>query len=162
MSSPAVNPYQSPLVQAKLTDAEATDVQRRDIATLVLLFVVTLGFYWFYLAYQWAKELNGLAGRVKYQPTIFLIVNLVSCGMAGIVFECLYAFDIAEYAKAYGIKDRLEALPSWVIGINCAAMVLSLIPFGVIIGLPLGILASILVQVELNKLADRHRGSVVP
>ena len=156
MSSPAINTYQPPLVAAKLTPQEAADIQRRDIATLVLLFVVTLGFYWFYLAYQWTKELNGLAGRVKYQPTVFLIANLVSCGLAGLVFECLYAFDIAEHAKAHGIKDRLEQLPTWVISINCVAMVVSIIPFGVIVGLPLGILASVLVQMELNKLADRH------
>jgi hypothetical protein len=39
-------------------------------------------------------------------------------------------------------------------------MVVSLIPFGVILGLPLGTLASALVQVELNKLADRHRYAV--
>jgi hypothetical protein len=156
MSSPAVNPYQPPLVATKLTPAEAADIKHRDIATLILLFVVTLGFYWFYLGYQWAKELNGLSGRVKYQPNVFLIVNLVSCGLAGIVFECLYAFDVAEHAKAHGIKDRLEPLPSWVISINCAAMIASLIPLGVIIGLPLGILASVLVQVEMNKLAERY------
>jgi len=35
-------------------------------------------------------------------------------------------------------------------------MIASLIPMGVIIGLPLGILASVLVQVEMNKLAQRY------
>ena len=74
----------------------------------------------------------------------------------GIVFECLDALDVAEHAKAHSIKDRLEPLPTWVIAINCAAMVPSLIPLGIIIGLPLGILASVLVQVEMNKLAARY------
>jgi hypothetical protein len=43
---------------------------------------------------------------------------------------------------------------------NCLAIVFSLIPFGVVIGLPLGVLASVLVQVELNKLAASYAGRV--
>ena len=158
MSSLAINPYQPPLAQSKLSSGEAADVQRRDIGLLVLLCIVTLGIYWFYLGYQWSKELNGLAGRVKYQPVVFLVVNLLTCGLAGLVFECIFAFDIAEHAGRLGIKNRSEQLGVWVIGINIVALILCLIPFGVIAGLPLGTLASALVQVELNKLADRHRG----
>lgn len=158
MSSPAINPYQPPLVQSKLTQAEAADVQRRDIGLLVLLCIVTLGLYWFYLGYQWSKELNGLAGREKYQPVIFLLVNILTCGLAGMVFECIFAFDIAEHTGRLGVKNRWEQLGAWVIGINVAALILCLIPFGVIVALPLGTLASALVQVELNKLADRHAG----
>ena len=156
MSSPAINPYQPPLVQSKLTQAEAADVQRRDIGLLVLLCIVTLGLYWFYLGYQWSKELNGLAGREKYQPVIFLLVNILTCGLAGMVFECIFAFDIAEHTGRLGVKNRWEQLGAWVIGINVAALILCLIPFGVIVALPLGTLASALVQVELNKVADRH------
>ena len=156
MSSPAINPYQPPLVQSKLTQAEAADVQRRDIGLLVLLCIVTLGLYWFYLGYQWSKELNGLARRAKYQPVIFLLVNILTCGLAGMVFECIFAFDIAEQTGRLGVKNRWEQLGAWVIGINVVALILCLIPFGVIVALPLGTLASALVQVELNKVADRH------
>lgn len=43
----------------------------------------------------------------------------------------------------------------WVIVCNCVAMAVALIPFvGLIIAMPLGILASALVQVELNRLAE--------
>ena len=56
------------------------------------------------------------------------------------------------------VKNRWEQLGAWVIGINVAALILCLIPFGVIVALPLGTLASALVQVELNKVADRHAG----
>ena len=160
MSSPAINPYQPPLAVTKLADSDAAEIKRRDIGVFILLCIVTLGFYWFYVGYQWSKELNGLAGRVKYQPLVFLLVNILTCGLAGLVFECLFAFDIAEHTKALGVKNRQEQLGGWVIGLNCTAMVVSLIPFGVIIGLPLGTLASVLVQVELNKLADRHRYAV--
>jgi hypothetical protein len=81
MSKPLPNPYEPPLRQPKLTAAEAADVKYRDVALFVLLNVVTLGIYWFYLAYQWAKEINGLHNRVKYQPVIVLLVSILTCGL---------------------------------------------------------------------------------
>ena len=157
MSQPPLNPYEPPRTPAKMTDAEAADVKHRDLAMFVLLNVVTCGIYWFYVSYHWAKELNGLQGRPKYHPGIVLLVNIVSCGLAGLVFECLYAFDIAEVTRLRGIVDRKEQLGTWVIALNCIAIVLSLIPFAAVIGFPLGLLASALMQVELNKLADQYR-----
>jgi hypothetical protein len=160
MTAPAMNPYEAPLnavkpMEGKLTDAEASEVRRRDIAVFVLLMVVTLGFYWFYLAYQWSKEVNGLVGRVKYQPVVVLIANIATCGLAGMIFESLFAFDLVEQTRARGIKDRLDSLATWVLVCNCLAFVLAIIPFGIIVALPLGTLASVLVQVEFNKLAEQ-------
>lgn len=156
MSKPLPNPYEPPLRQPKLTAAEAADVKYRDVALFVLLNVVTLGIYWFYLAYQWAKEINGLHNRVKYQPVIVLLVSILTCGLGGLVFECLYAFDIVEATRSRGVAGRLEQLPMWVIVCNSVAMVGALIPFGIVLALPLGILASVLIQVELNKLASLY------
>jgi hypothetical protein len=160
MPTPLMNPYEAPLnavkpMEAKLTDGEASDVKRRDVAVFILLMVVTLGIYWFYVAYQWSKEVNGLVGRVKYQPVVVLIANIATCGLAGMVFESLFAFDLVEVTKARGIKDRLDSLATWVLVCNCAAFVLAIIPFGIVVALPLGTLASVLVQVELNKLAEQ-------
>jgi hypothetical protein len=162
MTAPALNPYEAPLnpvkaMDAKLTDAEASEVKRRDVAVFILLMAVTLGIYWFYVAYQWSKEVNGLVGRVKYQPVVVLIANLATCGLAGFVFESLFAFDLVEQTKVRGIKDRLDSLAAWVLVCNCLAFVIALIPFGIIVALPLGTLASVLVQVELNKLAEQPR-----
>jgi hypothetical protein len=154
MSNVVLNPYQPPFVERKLTPSEAADVRHRDIAVFILLSVVTLGLYWFYVSYHWSKEINGLTGRVKYHPLLVLVTNIVTCGICGMVFECLFAFDIAERTRTRGIKGRLENLPTWVIATNCAGLALSLIPFGVVVGLPLCILASVLVQVELNRLAQ--------
>jgi hypothetical protein len=159
MSSPIVNPYQSPHtagVPVKLTAAEAADILRRDIATFVLLNIVTLGIYWFYVVYQWSKEVNGLVGRVKYQPIMVLLVSILTCGIGGFVFECLMAFDVAEACKSRGVPSRLAQMPQWVIGLNVASLIACVIPFGVFVALPLGLLASVLVQVELNKLADGY------
>ncbi len=139
--------------------AQASDVEHRDIAIIVLLMIVTLGIYWFYLCYVWAKEINGLAGRVKYQPWAVLLVNIVTCGLAGLVLECLFAFDIAQESGARGVRQRMENLGVCVIICNCAAPLLSVTMCGVVIAMPLGILASALVQVELNKLATINPAS---
>lgn len=155
-SSPAINPYQPPLVAGKLASSEAADVERRDIGVFIVLCIVTLGLYWFYVGYQWSREINGLAGRVKYQPAVFLLVNLLTCGMAGVVFECVFAYDIAEHTLARGIKDRFDALPTWVIVLNSLAFILSLTGIGIVLAFPLGLWASVLVQLEMNKLADRY------
>ena len=155
MSQPHVNPYQPPLAE-KLTDAVADYPRRRNVALFVLLYVVTFTIYGFYIVYRWAKELNGLAGRVKFDPVLMLVVSIFTCGIAALVFECLYAFDVVEYARRRNIEGRIENLPTWVITCNVLAMLISLIPFRVIVGLPLGILATTLLQVELNKLADDY------
>jgi hypothetical protein len=156
MNSAAANPYQPPLAPPKLTDAEAADIKRRDIAVFVLLCFVTLGIYWFYVSYHWSKEVNGLVGRVKHQPLVVLLVNILTCGIAGLVFESLFAFDVAEQAKARGLKDRFDQMPTWVIVCNSVAVITALIPFGFVLAIPLGTLASVLVQIELNKLAERY------
>ncbi|HUE71196.1 MAG TPA: DUF4234 domain-containing protein [Pirellulaceae bacterium] len=159
MSHPAINPYQPPLAEPKLTAADAADVKRRDIAIFVLLNVITLGLYLFYVVYQWSKEINGLAGRVKYPPVVVLLVNILTCGLAGLVFECLFAFDVAEAARSRGIAGRMEQLGMWVIVANCAAAMTALIPLvGIPLAMALGILASALVQVDLNRLADAQSG----
>ncbi len=103
-------------------------------------------------------HVNGLHGRVKYQPAVVLLVSILTCGLAGLIFEILYAFDVAESTASHGIRGRMTQLGTWVIVCNAAALVTSLIPGGVLVGFPLGILASVFVQVELNRLAEQMTG----
>jgi len=152
--SEALDPYKPPRVQPKLTASQARDVKHRDIAIFVLLIFVTLGFYWFYLGYCWAKEVNGLQGRVKYQPWAVLLASVVTCGIAAIVFEILFAFDIGQATESRGVAGRMEQLATWVTALNVVATILSLTTVGVVIAIPLGILASVFIQIELNKLAS--------
>ena len=155
MSHPALNPYQAPLAEAKLTSADAADIKRRDIAVFVVLCIVTLGIYWFYLVYHWSKEINGLVGRAKYPPLVVLLVSLLTCGLAGFAFECLFAFDVQETTRRCQLAGRMEQLGMWVIIANCAAGIIALIPLaGIPFALGLGTLASVMVQMELNRLAD--------
>lgn len=163
MSRQAVNAFEAPAVERKLTAAEVADIKHRDITAFVTLNVVTLGFYWLYVIYHWAKEINGLSGRVKYPPALVLLVSLLTCGMAGLVFECLFAFEVAEAGRKSRITGRNEQLGAWVIACNAIAMLTALIPFvGLLVALPLGILASSLVQVELNRLRPRSKRTSCP
>ena len=128
--------------------------KRRDLAVFTTLMIVTLGFYFFYVVYQWAREINGLNGRLKYRPDIVLVVTILTCNVFGLVFETLFAFDVAEHTRARGIPGRIDQLPIWIVLCNVVAIVLCLMPFGCFAGFPLGVLASVLVQAELNRLAD--------
>jgi len=159
MSNLTPNPYQAPQIphaQPKLTAADAADIKRRDITVFILLCVVTLGIYWFYISYQWSKEINGLVGRAKYNPVLVVVVNILTCGLAGLVFESLFAFDIAEQTRLRNTPGRMDQLATWVLVCNGAALITAIIPFGFLLALPLGTLASVLVQVELNRLAEHY------
>ena len=159
MTQPPPNPYEPPLTSSKLSAADASEIQHRDLAMFVLLMVVTLGLYAIYIVYEWARELNGLQGRVKYPPVVVLLTNLFSCGLVGIVFECLYAFDLVEVSRNRNLEGRWEQLAVWVLVCNCFAMVLNMTLIGIVLGMPIGILASAMVQSELNKLAALNAGT---
>jgi hypothetical protein len=152
MSMPG-NPYEPSREVAKPTTSEACDIKVRDPAVVVLLMLVTCGLYVIYLQYQWAKEVNGLEGQVRYPPVITLVLNIVTLGLSGLVFESIWAYDLARVAQRRGVVNRMESLPTWVLVLNCVGTVLCLTGIGIVIGLPMGIAASVLVQNELNKLA---------
>jgi hypothetical protein len=130
-----------------------SDIKVREPAIVVLLMLVTCGLYAIYLQYQWAKEVNGLEGQVRYPPGITLLLNIVSLGLSGLVFESLWAYDLARLGQQRGVPNRMESLPVWVLALNSVGTVLCLTVVGIVIGLPMGIAASVLVQMELNKLA---------
>lgn len=155
MSKPYEAPPVNPYVAGPPLKYEASPVRYRDISLVILLMVVTVGFYWFYLCYQWAKELNALEGREKYPPVLVLAVNIITCGMAGLVYECLFAFDLVHAAQRFGIARRNPQLGNWVMGLNIGAIGGSLIPFGFLVGVVLGTVASCLLQHELNQFASQ-------
>jgi hypothetical protein len=138
----------------KLSPADACEIKVREPAIVVLLMVVTCGLYAIYLQYQWAKEINGLSGEVRYPPLVVLIVNIVTTTLAGLAFEVVWAYDLVRIGQQRGLANRFESLPIWVIVLNCLGVVLSLTVVGAVIGIPMGIAASVLVQLELNKLAS--------
>ena len=125
-------------------------VQQRDLWIVGLLSLVTLGIYNFYLVYAWARELNHLHGEERHSPGVVLLVSIVTLGIAASVFECFFAFDHAKIAEARGRELRTKGLPGVVVALEVAAVILSLTGVGLIIGIPAGVAATVLLQREFN------------
>jgi hypothetical protein len=138
----------------KLSTAEAADVQYRSLPLVAVLSTVTLGLYSVYLCYQWAREINGLEGRVKHQPGVVVLVSVVTLCIAALVYECLFAYDAAAAARERGIDRERSDLPMWVVITNALGFAVCILPFGFLIGIPLGIAATVLVQAQFNRLAS--------
>lgn len=150
--TPALNPYDPS--QIKPAAGDAKEVERRDLVMVVLLSLVTLFIgYPIYLCYQWSKELNGLAGQVRHSPTTVLLLSILTLGIAAIVYECLFAQEIAGHMKRLGRKDAMPELGIWVIALNVTAIIMSFTFIGIVIAIPAGMAATCLLQAEFNKLA---------
>lgn len=149
-----INPYDPS--QTKPASSDSKEVERRDLVMVVLLSVVTLFIgYPIYLCYLWAKELNGLAGQTRHLPTTVVLVSIVTLGIAAIVYECLFAFEIAGHMKRLGRKDALPELGVWVTALNVTAIIASFTFIGIVIAIPAGMAATCLLQAEFNKLAAK-------
>jgi len=125
-------------------------VRERNLWVVGILSLVTLGLYNFYLVYVWARELNHLLGKERHSPAVVLIVSIVTLGIGVTVFECVFGFDHARAAEARGRELRTKGLPGIVVALDVAALILSLTGVGMIIGIPTGVAATILLQREFN------------
>src|SRR5688572_29146570 len=131
-ASDTLNPYSAPLHGAKPGAAEAKDVEHRDILIVVLLSTLTLFIgYPIYLCYQWAREINGLAQRVKHPPLLVLALSIITFGLAAVVYESIYAYDLEQEMRTRGRKDAMPNLMAWVTALNCFAIVASLTVIGI-------------------------------
>src|SRR5262249_42375630 len=129
-------------------------IERRSVPSVVLLILITLGLYCLYLLYQWAKEVNRLLGRYKYNPNLVLLISIATLGLGATVIECMLAFDIEGEAAAREIPERSPSLPVLVLGLNAIALLLGSNAGGVLLlSLAFGLTATGLVQRELNRLA---------
>ena len=138
-------------------------VKRRSVAGVVILSVVTLGIYWFYLLYQWTKEVNGLIGNDKFRPRQIVLLSIFTLGIAGAIVECIFALELGKVAEDKEIRHRTAYLVVVVVGLNAAAWFVGLgIPWQrghegtYVAGMLAGIAATALVQIELNKFADQR------
>jgi hypothetical protein len=139
---------------SKLTAAEAAEIPHRSLPLVAVLTFFTLGIYSLYLCYQWAKEINGLEGRVKYHPVTVLVVSMVTLCVGAVVYECLFAFEAAQAGRQRGLDKELADLPTWVILANGLTFVASLAVIGIPVAMVLGTAATVLVQAGFNRLAD--------
>ena len=133
--------------------ASLPKVERRDPVTLTLLLTVTLGLYSFYLVYLWAKDLGQLTGKERNPGTV-LLVSILTLGIAALVYEYVFASEVAALEQQRFPKQALSSLPNWVLILNCAGVLCSLSVVLLPLALIFGIAASVLVQVQFNRLLD--------
>jgi hypothetical protein len=137
-------------------------VEFRPISHVVLLSAVTLLIgYPIYLCYRWARELNGLLRERRYSPQVVLLLSIVTLGLAAIAYECLFAQELEQHFREGGRPDALPHLSGWVIGMNVLAVVSSFTVVGVVVAIPCGMVATCLIQAELNKLAVGAPSAVI-
>jgi hypothetical protein len=133
--------------------AKQSPIRRRNLVFVGLVSLVTLSIYTFYLIYQWSKELNGLEGRGKYSPGFMLAISIITVGAGAAVIECVFAHELEGKARTLTVEGALPFATVFVAVLNVIAWVLGLFTDYWIVGIAAGVMATVIVQRELNLLA---------
>jgi hypothetical protein len=97
--------------------------------------------------------LNGLAQQVQHSPRLVLVLSIVTLGLGGIIYECIFASELERYFRERGRPDAMPHLVIWVITLNVLAVLFGVTGVGVFIAIQCGMAATCLLQAEFNKLA---------
>jgi hypothetical protein len=138
----------------RLSPLRHLPIQHRPLWQVALLSLLTFSLYNIYLVWRWSRDLARL-GPEKRNSKRVLWVSIVSLGLAPMVYECLMARDVEEQLHSYGYGPaRPNRLQAYIITLNICAFLLSVIPFGAIVGIPLGVTATVMLQQQLNRFAS--------
>ncbi len=137
-----------------MDSSQSTPVRYRNLWVVGLLSGITGGLYNIYLAFRWAAEINALAGTRKVNPSVVLLVSALSLGLGVLVFECVFARDLESIAEGHGEVTLITSFSTVIIALNVSAVLLMLSGVGIVLGLPLGIAATVLIQRQFNALSD--------
>ena len=118
------------------TDKPLSSEHHIDIATGIILCLITCGFYNIYWNYRQFQMMNALLGREEYKFVPWLLLTLVTCGLYHLYYEYKMGTDLYNWLKEHG----REVNP------NLGAIGLVLSCFG------LTIVADAVYQHEFNKL----------
>ena len=141
---------------SKSPSADAKATEYRSIPIVALLSVATLLVgYQIYLCYQWARELNSLSQGKRHSPQLVLSLSVLTLGVAAVVYECIFAYEVEGYFRERNRPDALPHFALWVATLNAIAFLCGITGIGIIVAIPCGVAATCLVQAELNKLASR-------
>ena len=133
---------------------DAQEPQFRSIPRVIGLSVATLCIgYLVYLGYQWARESNGLAGKPLHSPWIVVFLSIITLGIGGAIYECIFASELERHFQERGRKDGLPQLTTWVIALNILSYALVFTAVLFPLAIPVGLAATCLLQAEFNKLA---------
>jgi hypothetical protein len=130
-------------------------IKVRSAVLVGVLSTLTLGLYNVYLMWAWTREVNGLVREERYNPTLVLLAGVATCGLSGCVFEMLFARDLEMQAHAAGRELLMKSFGTVILVLNVAGLMLDLTVVGALVGFPLGVAASVLMQRELNEWSRR-------
>ena len=62
-------------------------LQHQNPAIIVILLITTCSLYYFALLYSWTKAVNLVGDQPQLDPTLAVILSILTCGLASIYFE---------------------------------------------------------------------------
>ena len=83
-------------------------------------------------------------------PSIVLLVSALSLGLGVLVFECMFARELESIADDRRGMLLMSGFSTVIIALNVSAVLLIMTGVGIILGLPLGVAATVLIQRQLN------------
>jgi hypothetical protein len=116
-------------------------VQERNSALVLVLSIVTCGIYYFYWIYATSSELADHTGDRSINPTVDVLLCVVTCGLWGM---------FVQYRNAQKVHGVLVAHDPYAKDQSQTILILSLVSF--IVGVT-GLVAMFMTQEELNRLA---------
>jgi len=81
----------------------------RNPITVIVLAMVTCGFYGLYWMYMVCQEVNGGLGREEFNLVKEILLSIVTCGLWGLYFQWRMAEAIVEVQKTWGVEPKYDA-----------------------------------------------------
>ena len=70
-------------------------LQHQNPAIIAILLITTCSIYYFFLLYSWTKAVNSVSDQPRLDPTLTVILSILTCGLASIYFE----YEVASRAE---------------------------------------------------------------
>ncbi len=113
--------------------------QERNIVLAIVLSLVTCGIYGLYWTYKEVEESNEASGETTPTPIAVILLSLVTCGIYGIYWYYIVGKRMATAGQRHGVVIEEKSI---------LYLILSLVG--------LSIVNDILIQVDLNKIANSN------
>lgn len=95
----------------------------RNLIVVILLTIVTLGFYSWYLIYSFARETNIACkgdGRTTQGLLVYILLSIVTLGIYGIVWQCMWISRCNDFLsknnKPQGLQISTYLLTIFLLG----------------------------------------------
>lgn len=125
-------------------------LERKNIVTCIILFIVTCGFYGIYWLYCIISDINTISGDPdSMSPIVVILLSFVTCGI----------YSVYWFYKAGALLDQ-KAIEFGRISENRSSLYLSLIIMGYFIPL-LIMVVYILLQNSINVIADEQNYTII-